>query len=148
MKRKFSACNLIKQHVLILWTKKLVFHILLSHLLLRTGYGKTLLIIVTDYMLWIIPCSYLARCYFVFPKTWLVQFQIKYCYKLESNINFMVQHKSTVSKSHIPHIFFSELAKDTVSRQIPPCPENDIAINARKQHRIYVECKKSQPVLL
>ena len=141
MERKFSACNLIKQHVLILWAKKLVFHILRSHSFQNAERRLWNRLPALNY-----TSSFVAPCYFVFPKTWLVQFPIKYF--LFFNIIFMVTahfnsvkiststyifqwpHKYSMQQVYMyTYSFHNFQTTSTVSRQIPPCNENEIAIN-------------------
>ena len=110
MERKFSACNLIKQHVLILWAKKLVFHILWSHSFQNAEIWLWNRLPALNY-----TSSFVAPCYFVLPKTWLVQFPIKYFASYPVIVSTLkliwtwwLQHTSTVSKSGEALIYSSD----------------------------------------
>ena len=156
MERKFSAFNLIKQHVLILWAKKLVFHILWYHSFQNAEKAMEQ---ITCFELYLFIFSSML---FRVSKnlTGSVSNQIfcfipSNCNNLEVNINFMVtahlnsikiststyilkwSHKHSMQQVYMYTYSFQNFQTTyTVSRQIPPCRENEIAIKAREQHWI------------
>ena len=146
MERKFSAFNLIKQHVLILWAKKLVFHILRSHLFQNaerwlwnrspaSNYTSSSLAPVSENL----TGSVSNQIFCFIPSN---------CNNLEVNINSMVTahfnrikiststyifewpHKHSMQQVYMyTHSFQNIQTTYPVSWRIPPCWENEIAIN-------------------